>query len=219
MSTVLNPILLVTGVPHSFTSAVSNFLLDNGAVTVDLTEHDTSERANYRKYESRELIEYTQERMKFRKSDLTKYFSKIPDNQVVLLKYPLAIWFSEEIQSFTERPVKVVFVMRNPRDIIASNIEKSGTSFIYNFERTSWLYAKMASCELPTFTLISERLLQGDQGLAKRLLNFCSLDTGNVSFESIDPSKIQYRSPRYVNYRFWNFLWKRLSFLFMVVKK
>lgn len=212
----MKPILLITGVPHSFTSVVSSFLLDHGALTVDLTDNDQSERTNYRKYESQEFIDFTKKRLSFRNSDLTDFFKRMPEDRIILLKYPLGVWVAEEIQDFTDRPVKVVYVMRNPQDIIISNMEKSKTSFVYNFERNSWLYAKMASSPLPTYTLVSERLLRKDYGLAKNLLDFCELDSDEVSFATIDSTKIRSRAPKYVKYRFWNFLWKRLSFFFTV---
>lgn len=213
----MRPIIFVCGAPHSYTSLTSKFLLDNGGFCDDLWDNPKFDMS-YSRFESKEIQKFARKRKNFKKSDLTAFFNSLPKEKVVILKYPLLIYFINELRKFTDREIKVVFVFRNPQDIILSTMDKSGGSFIYHFERISWLYQFYVDCKFPTFPLISEKLLLKDIISAETLLNFCDLNTNQINFNSIKSKELVYRKPSYLKYRFSNFLWKRLSFLFLALK-
>ncbi len=211
----MKPIILICGTPHSFTSMVSKFLIDNGGECPD-TWDNPKWNMTYERYESKEIQEYLMQKRIFKDKDLTEFFKSLPTDRVITLKAPLLIYHINDIIKFTDRPLKVVFVNRNPQDIILSSMEKSGKSFIYHFERITWIYNFLINAKLPVHMLISERLLQRDEPTAKALLEYCELFDGNINFESIDVRKTKGRKPTYLKYRFSNFLWKRLSKLFKI---
>ena len=88
--------------------------------------------------------------------------------------------------------------------------------FIFFFERIVWYYNFMVDCKFPTYSLVTEKLLKGDENTADSLLKFCNLSPENINYKSIDKKRIKHHDPTYINYRFANFLWKRLSSFFKV---
>ena len=211
----MKPIILVIGTPHSFTSMISNFLLDNNGYCPDLWDNPEYDMA-YSRFESKQLQLYIKERHHFKEIDLTDFFKELPTDKVVTLKEPLLIEFINDIKKFTDRELKVVYVLRNPQDIILSSIEKSKKSFIYYFERIVWSYNYLINCELPVHVLVSEKMLKKDENTAKELLKFCELYDGEINFDSISLKKTKDRKPTYLKYRFANFFWKRLSIFFRI---
>jgi len=211
----MKPIILICGTPHSFTSMVSKFLIDNGGECPDTWDNPKWDMT-YERYESKKIQEYLKQKRKFKDENLTDFFKSLPIDKVITLKAPLLIYHINDILKFTDRQLKVVFVNRNPQDIILSSMEKSGKSFIYYYERIIWIYNFLINAELPVHMLISERLFKRDIHTAKALLEYCELYNGSINFESIDMKKTKVRRPTYLKYRFSNFLWKRLSKLFRI---
>lgn len=219
----MKPIIIVAGVPQSYTSIISKFLLDNGGYNNDLMGKP-NEVLDYKRFESESLEEYVKKRRLLKKGDLTDFFKSLPENKIIILKLPFILQFINELDQFTARPIKLVFAQRNPQDVILSSMEKSEKNknkkeFIYYFERIVWYYKFATSCKFPTYSLLSEKLLQADNYTAKSLLNFCELNTKDIKFDSIDPKRIKNKNPSYIKYRFANFLWKRLSMFFRMYDK
>lgn len=223
----MKPIIIIAGVPQSYTSIISKFLLDNGAYqdNGDLMG-EPSEVLNYERFESKTLEEYVKKRRIFKQGDLSGFFEALPKDEVVVLKLPFILQFINELDQFTSREIRLIFAQRNPQDTILSSMNKVKKSnpkkqkfdFIYYFERIVWYYNFMVDCKFPTFPLITEKLLKGDQYTSEALLKFCYLNTDNINYDSIDANKIKNKKPTYVKYRFANFIWKRLSRLFQVYK-
>ncbi|MGM0648241.1 MAG: sulfotransferase domain-containing protein [Bacteroidota bacterium] len=224
----MKPVIIIAGVPQSYTSIVSKFLLDNGAYQdKDDLMGEPGGVLNYERFESKSLEEYVKKRRAFKQGDLSGFFESLPEDKVIVLKLPFIIQFINELDQFTSREIKVVYAQRNPQDIILSSMNKVKKSnpnkkqkfdFIYYFERIVWYYNFVVDCKFPVFPLFTEKLLKQDQHTAEQLLSFCALKTSSIDFESIDSGKIQTKTPSYVSYRFANFIWKRLSRLFQVYR-
>ena len=223
----MKPIIIIAGVPQSYTSIISKFLLDNGASQDDNDlMGDPGDVLDYERFESKSLEEYVKKRRGFKHGNLSEFFESLPENKVVVLKLPFILQFINELDQFTNREIRLIYAQRNPQDTILSSMSKVKKSnpknekfdFIYYFERIVWYYNFMVECKFPTFSLITEKLLKQDQYTSEALLKFCKLDTTNVNYRSIDSSRIKMKTPTYIKYRFANFLWKRLSRLFQVYK-
>lgn len=223
----MKPIIIIAGVPQSYTSIISKFLLDNGAYQdKEDMMGEPGDVLNYERFESKTLEEYVKKRRVFKQGDLSVFFESLPEDEVVVLKLPFIIQFINELDQFTNREIRLIYAQRNPQDTILSsmnkvrkrNPKKQKFDFIYYFERIVWYYNFMVDCKFPTFPLITEKLLKKDKYTSEALLEFCYLKTDNINYESIDPAKIKKKKPDYVKYRFANFLWKRLSRLFQVYK-
>ncbi|MBN2173370.1 MAG: sulfotransferase domain-containing protein [Bacteroidales bacterium] len=213
----MKPIIIIAGVPQSYTSMVSKLLIQNGGFSDD-TMGDPNEVLDYERFESEKIDAFVQNRKKFKKDDLTEFFQSLPEDRVIILKLPFIIQFINELKAFTHREIKVIYVFRNPQNIILSSMNKWGRSFIYYFERMVWFYDFMVDSQYPVFPLVAERLLKKDEDLVKRLFEFCDLKPETVNYDGIDESRIKSRPPTYLKYRFANFVWKRLSELFRVYK-
>lgn len=203
----MKPVIIVTGTPHSYTSMISKFLIDNGAYAKE-TWDNPKFNMKYSRYEDKDIQDFVNQRKKFKKYNLTDYFKSFPDNQVCITKMPLSIYFVNELDKFTTRPIKVIYVMRNPEQIILSSMEKGGKSFIYYFQRMSRLYDFMVNCKFDLLPFVSERIKSDN----KRILEFCKLSPNKIDLSSI--KKLHHRKPTYLKFRFANFFWKRLSRFF-----
>ncbi len=207
----MKPIIIVNGVPHSYTSGISKFLIDNGGYAKQIRKNPKY-NIHYPTYEEQELQEFVEKKKKFKDYDLKSYFEALPADEVIIAKEPLSIFFLDELKKYTKRKIKVVFVMRNPEQIILSSMEKGGKSFIYHFNRISWIYDFMVDCDFELLPFIAERIKKD----GPRLLEFCELNPNKIDYSSI--RKFSKRKPKYFKYRFANFFWKRLSKFFKVFK-
>ena len=205
-----SPIVIVCGVPHSYTSMISKFLKDNGAHSQE-TWDNPKWNLSYSRHEDKELQTFVDKRSKFQKYDLAGYFKSFPVDQVGLSKAPLSTFFLNELPQYTDRKIKVVFVMRNPEQIIQSSLEKSGKSFIFYFERIAWMYRFIQDCILEVLPFMAERIKQD----ATRLLDFCGLEVDEIDYSSI--RSMQHREVSYIKYRFANFIWKKMSRFFRIL--
>jgi len=205
----MKPFIVISGVPHSYTSMISKFLMDNGAYTKEVWDNPKWEMP-YHRFEEKEVLKFVNARKKFKKYDLTDYFNSLPTDKVVVAKVPLSIMFINELEQFTDREIKVVYVLRNPEQIILSSLDKSDKSFIYYFERISWLHDFVVECKFELLPFISERIKKD----GKRLLDFCELPSDHINYDSV--GSMEKREVSYLKYRFANFFWKRLSKFFKV---
>ena len=209
------PIILTCGTPHSYTSMTSKFLQDNGGYCDDNWDNPKF-HLPYSRFESKEIQEFVYARKNFKKHDLTEFFKGLPTDKIVTIKAPLLINFVNELSEFTDRDIKVVFVFRNPQDIILSSIDKKNKGFIYYFERLAFNYQAMVDCKFPVFPLVAEKLLLKDEHVAKSLLEYCGLYKGEINFSSIKTKEVKKRNTSFLDFRFSNFFWKRLARFFMV---
>jgi len=205
------PFIIVNGVPHSYTSMISKFLIDNGAFTKELWDNPKWDFP-YSRFEEKDMQEFVNARKKFKNYDLTSYFDSLPEDEVVMAKHPLSIFFINELDKFTDRKIKVVYIIRNPEQIILSSMDKGGKSFIYYFQRICWLHDFMVDCKFELLPFIAERIKKD----GKRLLDFCELSTEKIDYSSV--RSMEKRKPTYLKYRFANFFWKRLNKFFKVYK-
>lgn len=203
----MKPFILICGAPHSLTSMISKFIQDNGAVAPAVWDNPNYD-IPYSRYEDKEIWKYMDSREKFRNHDLTNYFASLPVDKVAVAKEPGMVFFINELRKFTCRPIKVVFVIRNPEQTILSSLEKSSKSFIFYFERMSWMYQFIIDCKFDLFILMSERIkIEG-----RRLLEFCELPSSYINFNSM--KEIQIRKKEINTNRFHNLIWFHLSRLF-----
>lgn len=203
------PFIIINGVPHSYTSMISKFLIDNGAYTKEIWDNPKWD-ISYSRFEEKEMQNFVNTRKKFKDYDLTGYFDSLPKDKIVMAKHPLSIFFINELEKYTDRKIKVVYTIRNPEQIIMSSVEKSGNSFIYYFERICWLYDFMVDCKFELLPFVAERIRKD----GKRLLDFCELSPGKINYNSV--RSMDRRKPTYAKYRFANFFWKRLSKFFRI---
>ena len=207
----MKPFIVVCGVPHSFTSMISKFLIDNGAYSKETWDNPEYNDRNYSRHEDVEIQEFVNKRKDFKEHDLTEYFASFPTDKICMAKAPRAAFYLNEFKKFTNREIKVIYVMRNPEQVIISSMEKGPKSFIFYFERINWMYKFIVDCEYEVLPVIAERIKQD----GKRILDYCGLSNDNIDYSSI--WDIKSRKVTYKKYRFANFIWKMLSKLFSAI--
>jgi|GEM_PF-1682834 len=202
------PIILVVGHPHSMTSMIAKFLLDNGAVTGEDLINENLKNIKYPRYEDRSFVQVVRDMTKFKKIDkeaLTAYLEQFPKNENILLKAPMGAFFIDTILDCVKgRPVKVVYVLRNPADVIKSSIEKGSPqkNFMSYFHRWCDMYMACTDYE-DLLPFMAERIYQD----GRRLLDFCDLPRDDINFDSV---KLRKRHTTFLKHRIKNFWWKRL---------
>lgn len=210
----VKPIVIVCGAPHSMTSMVQKFLMDNGAHAHDIWEN-TQYQMHYNRYESKALQEFVMEKKAFKSSSLESFFENLAKDKVICMKAPMAAFFLEDIRAHVkDRTVRVVYVLRNPKDQIMSKIEKSSSpynTFSYSFELYSATYDMCAQYSYDMLPVMSERILNKNIHTMKRLLEYCELYRGTIITDSITTKMVKTRTMSYVRYRRLNFFWKRLA--------
>lgn len=198
-STINRPenIIFVVGCGHSKTSMVAKFLFDNGA---SMTQCLTTAQ-KYEVYEGEEFDNFVQNRRNFRKYKITKYLSDLPEDKVVVIKAPWAPFFLHEIQ--INRPIKVVYVLRNMFEVVESTMEKSNSITPSRIMNNYWsTYNAVMRLECPVFTIHADRLSSRNAFAVNRLLHFCTLSPGAIDFDGIRAWRK--RNTSYLNYRIKN---------------
>lgn len=206
------PIIIVCGAPYSFTSMICKILLSNGAISGDVQDRIYTD-IPYDRFEDQEFLKYIRNKQNFKvanKDRLIKHIGLFPDDRTVILKAPMAALFLNDLSDISNRPIRVVYVLRNPVFNIMSTMEKSGRSFIWSFNRYCAIYQACVDCNIDLLTLLSERVQKGNLYEIKRLLEYCELSTDNPDLSDIDVSKIKTREFNYFKYRFRNVLWKAI---------
>ena len=205
----MKPVILIVGNPHSFTSAVARFLLNNGGWNTNL-QHGSKEVLKYDRYEDEVIINFVKEKKKFRNTDISQYLNDLPKNKTVIIKAPAAAMFYESIRKQTTRPIRVVYVNRNIKDLLQSCINKYGNRrpIIYYIEKAIWTHDFIVKINDPVYTLLPERLLEYNYTEATELLKFCGLQPTHINWDGID--KMKPRNITFLKYRINNFLFKIL---------
>jgi hypothetical protein len=140
--------------------------------------------------------------------DLRPFFESLPD-RVVVLKYPTAGFFVEDIQKQTDREVRVVYCLRNPLDNLISMSQKRDKPVEYFLLRSAGMYDEIAGFPR-VFPVLTEQLLLKNEFVAGELLKYCSLSTESINFAGLEPPK---KKKGFLNYRVTNFIIKRLKWI------
>ncbi|MEJ2629155.1 MAG: hypothetical protein P8078_11425, partial [bacterium] len=74
------PFIIINGVPHSYTSMISKFLIDNGAYTKEIWDNPKWD-ISYSRFEEKEMQNFVNTRKKFKDYDLTGYFDSLPKDK------------------------------------------------------------------------------------------------------------------------------------------
>lgn len=198
------PIIIVCGMPQSYTSAITRFLWKNGARLYHEKSNFTA-ALPYDKFESAELEDYVARRWKFQTPpDMTDFFARMPDETIVL-KYPTIFWFLHSIRRFTDRELRIVWCVRNPIKNLMSCNDKNG----WGYERNSakYSYAWEAMLKTDCHICFTERILAHNDKAARDLLDYCGLAPDEINYDGI-----RQRKPKvgYIRYRLRNAILKRL---------
>ena len=191
-------LIVVLGVSNSYTSMVAKFLLDNGAVGGEFCPERDEE---YPRYENRYLKEYEDGMLTVgnKTKPLEDHINSLEDD-VVMIKGS-DIGYDLDKFSFNRR-VKVVYCLRNPRNVIDANIERKNYGFTYYFDRYCNFYDMMMD-QCQVYPLITERIMID----SRSLLDYCGL-FGMSDFSSIGTFKK--RNASYIKHRAKSFFKKRL---------
>lgn len=199
-------LIVVLGVSNSYTSMVAKFLLDNGAVGGDLCPERDEE---YPRYENRYLKEFEDSFQNFqynipKKCKLEDHVKDICD-KVVMIKGSKIGYLLHRFDFGCK--MKVVYCLRNPRDVIISNMERSKHGFANYFDKYCNFYDLMAMSNLfDVFPFVTERIKYIED--QKCLLGYCDLNPKNIDLSSIKPFKK--RDISYLKHRVKSFWKKRL---------
>lgn len=203
------PIIFVFGAPHSMTSMVAKFLLDNGAVTGSEQENELNELIKYPRFEDKKFVDFIRAKrdFKFPKTDeIVEYLNNFPDDKVVMMKAPMAVFWLNEFGPKLNRPVKAVYVLRDVISYTQSCLDryKDKYDLMKYLYRYSEVYRATFSVEYPTFVLLAERIKYD----AEPLLKFCDLTPEEINFSGV--KEISVKETSYFKYRVNNFWLKRL---------
>ena len=199
----MKPIIFVVGVSNSLTSMVIKFLLNNGAYGGEFSpERD----GKYPRWENKELKMFEDGHGIVR---FVEYLQTLPEDKVCALKGSITAYWIRLFK--VNREIKIVYVLRNPANTIASNLEKGTGNFIRFFQRYCDFY-RLMTYPGDVLPFMAERIWYD----YKRLLEFCELPTDVVTFNDIQQFKK--RNFKYIQHRFSNFWWKRLNAFFKIEK-
>lgn len=203
------PIIFVFGAPHSMTSMVAKFLLDNGAITGDKLENETSQFIDYPRFEDSVFSDFVRAKRDFKFTDKKKiidYLNSFTTDKVVVMKEPIAVFWINDLIEEIDRPVKSVYVMRDVISNIQSSLERYNEKydFMKYLFRYSEFYRATFGLKTPLYNLIAERIKEDGSSL----LEFCELESDSINFDSV--KNINVKETSYVKYRINNFWMKRL---------
>ena len=78
------PLIIVCGSPHSLTSMIQKFLIDNGAHPGE-TKEEYAELAQYDKYEDKHIKKFANKRKQFKQHNLKDYINSLPTDCSVMI--------------------------------------------------------------------------------------------------------------------------------------
>ena len=196
-------LIVVLGVSNSYTSMIAKFLLDNGAVGGEFCPERDEE---YPRYENRYLKLYEDGmevshwyNLSNAKLKLENHINSL-DDDVVMIKGSKIGYYLDRF-NFNRR-VKVVYCLRNPRDVIISNMEKCNYGFANYFDNYCDFYDMiMNQCQV--YPILTERIWID----SRSLLDYCGL-YGMSDYSSIKSFKK--RNASYLKHRIKSFWKKRL---------
>lgn len=203
------PIIIVFGAPHSMTSMVAKFLLDNGATTGTDQENELLEKIKYPRYEDKKFVDYIRDKKDLKPTndkEIIDYLNNFATDEVILMKAPLSVFWVNDLVKNINRPVKGIYVMRDVISHIQSCLDKYGDKydFMKYLYRYSEIYRSTYDLDIPLYTLIAERIKKESDNL----LEFCELKNENIDYSGI--KDISFKSTSYMKYRINNFWMKRL---------
>ena len=228
---IKKPLILIVGAPHSMTSMIARFLISNGCGSgLDETKISgyKGKKVTYIGAEDWPLKEAVA-RMRRWKHDkkshdsLKRYFYILPDDEVIIMKVPWAALFLDKIAEYSNKPIKIVYCLRNPHDVMISSFEKQkiynsktelhDKNFFRLYHLYNTLYKMTVQSEFPLHILPVERLANKDETLARELLWFCL--RGDIQRETnwstIETRHIKKRKYVYLSYRMSNFVFKMVD--------
>jgi len=122
--------IIIVGMPRSYTSLVAKWYLDHG-YSLSSKKESTADYENWEPDYMNDL-------------DVKRLAEEINTNDRCVYKLPwLPLHFDELIPRITV-PIQVVYVLRNPLDIISSNMEKQGGTPNYHLLRMAHIYEAVA---------------------------------------------------------------------------
>ncbi len=126
----------------------------------------------------------------YKEEEFTEYIKGTPGDKVIILKYPKAVVLAKTLMNLTERPIKMVFVIRNPCAVATSaackNRSKQADELVYYAN----VYDLGVGYPGDYYPAIFERLLKKRE--IKRLLDFCGLHPKKIATSAIKPSMMNY---------------------------
>lgn len=190
----IKPIILVCGANYSGTSMVVKLLMDNGGWSGEL-DKSFSVEVPYPTYENKffqgfcsRMLEISQGG--YKEEEFTEYIKKTPKDKAVILKYPKAVVLAASLMKFTERPIKMVFVIRDflavMKSAIVKNRSKQGDELTYYANIYDWGVYYPGDF----YPAIFERILKKKE--IKPLLDFCELKPEKIVTSAIKLSMVNY---------------------------
>ena len=220
---MIKPLIFVLGAPHSMTSMTIRFLKANGlgsGLTEDKISGYKGDDVTYISSEdwAIRIATIRMKKFKFDKiedQELKWYFKLLPKDETIVVKVPWSVFFLDKLQSYTKKPIKIVYCLRNPHDVFVSTFEKENYKFTFFrlFHLWNQMYKAAIESKYPIFMLPVERLANKDETLARELLWFCL--RGDIQRETnwstIETRHIKKRKYVYLSYRMSNFVFKMVD--------
>ena len=210
------PIIIVTGPARSYTSMVTKFLLNNGAITgmKSFTSDGTREDDRYEYHEDLFLVRlFLNKLTRFKqphKESIEAYLDMFPDDKVTVFKMPMIIYFIKQLQKLTKREIRVLYVLRNPADVIMSTIDKNKRiNFMQAFDRYCGCYDMCIGLECNTYILMAERINYE----SKRILTWAGLNSKKINYADINIKKRE----TFFKFKIRNSIWKRIFKLLRII--
>ena len=186
----MKPIILLCGPPHCYSSMTAKFLLDHGAIT-----GECKKGILYPTYEDRFVANWVK---KGRIQALRTYLNKMPADKTIIFKVGGLSFAVKRFLKATDRYVKIVMLIRNPRDVSMSSMEKWGGNFIQYFNRYCSHYDALLNLDVPFMPFITERI----QYDGWQLLAFCELYRTPYKYRKLKPREFNLIHHRCINFFF-----------------
>ena len=182
---------------------VAKFFIDNGAIM----GNKSLDMGTYERYEDLFIYDlFLRKKLHFthiNRESIRYYLKMFPDDKVIIIKAPMLIYFVEDLQKLTEREIKVLYVLRNPADVIASTIEKnSKINFMQAFDRYCGCYDMCSTLLFDTYILMAERLRTWEE--MRRVLNWAGLNPIKKFADNIN------KRESFFKFKIRSSVWKRI---------
>jgi len=132
---------------------------------------------------------------------LRDYLEDLPADKTIVFKVgDLGLHVTCFLRA-TDRYTKVVMLLRNPRDLIISSLDKRGGSFTQHFIKYCANYDALLQLDVPFMPFITERLAYDGW----KLLAFCELYRTQVIDVPYKPKQFNYNKYKVLNFIFKHF--------------